>query len=82
MKMRKYFLPWGDETITFTLPESRDVLGYLQPNAVTPAEDINESVAGSLNSPIGMLALQELLAHNKRTTIVIDDISRPEDLPK
>jgi len=75
--MKQYTLPWGDESLSFNLPESWQVLGCLRPNEVKPVEDVNQAVKSSLDSPISMPSLQSLLSPGKRVTIVIDDVSRP-----
>jgi len=74
---QKYSLPWGKEELTFDLPETWDVQGYLKPNEAAPVEDVNKALTTSLDNPIGMPPIQELMGAGKRVTIVIDDISRP-----
>jgi nickel-dependent lactate racemase len=70
-------LPWGDERLPINLPESWHIAGYLEPNEVPPVRVVDAEVERSLNDPIGMGKLTDLVRPGMKVTIVIDDISRP-----
>ncbi len=75
--MDHYSLPWGDEKLPISLPENWKVIGYLEPNDVPPVKDVTTEVKRSLNNPIGMAKLTDLVKPGMKVTVVIDDISRP-----
>ncbi len=75
--MQKFSISWGDEQHSFELPSDWDVIGYLEPNQVPPLDNVSEAVEASLNAPISMKRISELVSPDSKVTIVIDDISRP-----
>jgi nickel-dependent lactate racemase len=75
--MTAYTLPWGDERLPLDLPETWQVVGFLEPNAVSPVDDPAAAIAESLANPIGLAPLPDLIQSDFQITIVLDDISRP-----
>ncbi len=75
--MNRYTIPWGGGPLSFDLPENWHVAGYLEPNQISPVQDPGEAVAQSLDDPIGMPKLGDLVTPESRVCVVIDDISRP-----
>jgi nickel-dependent lactate racemase len=77
MAMTRYTIPWGGSPLSFDLPEGWHVAGYLEPNRVQPVHDVDHAIMQSLDDPIGMAKLADLVTAESRVCIVMDDISRP-----
>lgn len=78
-------LPYGSETLTFTLPE-RNVLGVYSPNSLDslglrpPAEPAAE-IRRALREPLGAPALAEDARGARRVVICADDLTRQTPNP-
>ncbi len=70
-------LPWGNERISFPLPENWQVKGILEPSSLPPAADPHAEVLQALAQPSGMPSLGNLARRGMKVAIVIDDGSRP-----
>ncbi len=70
-------LPWGKESLSFTLPDTWQVTGVLEPTAAEPAADPAREVARALFRPVGMPRLSDLVRPGLKVVIVMDDGSRP-----
>ena len=77
MGEHRVVLPWGDEELSLTLPESWHVRGVLEPASACPVEDPVQAVRKSLESPVGSAPLGDLLEEGMEVAVVIDDLSRP-----
>jgi nickel-dependent lactate racemase len=73
----KLTLPWGKETITFSLPKGWKIKGSYEPNSLPAVPDAAKEAHRSLEDPIGSSSLTEQLHAGMNVVIVMDDISRP-----
>jgi nickel-dependent lactate racemase len=70
-------LPWGQETLTLSLPENWSVAGIMKPAALSGAGDPYTAAIAALCNPVGMPRLCELARPGIKVALVIDDTSRP-----
>jgi len=69
-------LPYGSETLTFTVPE-RNLGEVLRPNPVELPADPDAEIARALAHPIGAEPLERLAKGKSRVLIICDDLTRP-----
>jgi nickel-dependent lactate racemase len=73
--MGTYRVPFGNETIEFSLPPTmRGTVAVSQP--VTALADAREAVASALANPIGSQRLREIARPGQRVCLVFTDITR------
>lgn len=70
-------LPWGDEKISLSLPDTWRTAGVMIPNSREGLSDLVTEIARAMAEPIGMDRLQSLITPQTRIALVIDDDSRP-----
>jgi lactate racemase len=73
-------LPWGNEALSFAIPDSWKIAGVLEPAQALRALNAEAEATRALSEPIGCLPLAQLcreLAPQSKVVIVIDDDSRP-----
>ena len=75
-------LPWGSESLNFSLPQGWNLSGVLGPSALKGVADPGEEAARSLADPIGSLRLSELARPGMKIALIIDDGSRPTPVAK
>jgi len=68
-------LPYGDKTISFTLPEGQ-CIGRLEPLTPEPSRPPKEMLARALANPIGSPRLREIAAGRKSASILIPGKTR------
>lgn len=71
-----YTIPYGAETLSFSLPEHSTV-EIARPPKVAPAPDPAFEIRQALDSPIGCLPLERMIKPGQRVCIISDDITRP-----
>ena len=76
-----YTLPFGKETIQFSLPSGLRVTQAVS-KAVNPVSDEQNAVAKALDNPIGSPRLRNMVRPGNRICIVFTDITRscPDEL--
>lgn len=72
-------LPWGNETLDFSIPEPFYMLAYAQPRILPGLsdEDVNRRLKERLSSPTGSKPLRELAREANKILFIVDDIGRP-----
>jgi lactate racemase len=72
-------LPWSNDEIAIKLPARWNIAGILEPQVLPAVADMTVAVRGSLQQPVGMEPLHDLVAGKPGLSIalVIDDGSRP-----
>jgi len=78
-------IPWGNETLSISLPESWRVVGVLEPSQTAAVDDTELEAQRALAEPVGIPSLAELcreIPENAPVVIVIDDGSRPTPVAK
>jgi len=70
-------LPWGNESISLSLPQKWEVRGILEPSSLLPCPDAKAEILRALAEPIGARRISNLARAGMKVTIVIDDGSRP-----
>jgi lactate racemase len=73
-------LPWGNEALSFDIPDTWRIVGVLEPAQVGSVPHAEESVRRALAEPVGSPSIAQLcrsLPAQARVAIVIDDGSRP-----
>lgn len=70
-------IPWGDEELSFEMPEGWNFLGYVNPSEAKPAASVEEELKSALRTPIGSPPLKRLCEGKKKIAVVVEDISRP-----
>lgn len=70
-------LPWGNETLSFKMPEPWQVSGILEPATVKSAADIDVEAARAIASPCGSPGLSDQVRPGMKVAVVMDDGSRP-----
>jgi nickel-dependent lactate racemase len=69
---------FNEKPVTFTLPESWNLLAMAEPTTVPAAADVAAAVKKAVNNPIGMPKLDTLFPlKNRKVAILVDDQSRP-----
>lgn len=69
---------FNNEAITFTLPESWELLAMAEPSTVPGAEDVAATVKEAINNPVAMEKLDTLFPlENPKVAIIVDDQTRP-----
>jgi nickel-dependent lactate racemase len=69
-------IPYGETSISFTIPESC-LKGIYTPKKVPLPSSAEEEIKKALSNPVSALSLGELAAGKKRVLIVADDVTRP-----
>lgn len=77
MPAAKIALPWGDETLNISLPDTWQLAGIMEPAALPGVANPTAEVERSLQCPIGSPRLADLAKPGMRVALVIDDDSRP-----
>jgi nickel-dependent lactate racemase len=77
MEPDRITLPWGKEELSASLPEGWHVAGIMNPSALPGVTDPAAETASSLQSPIGLPRLAEIVRPGMKVALVIDDDSRP-----
>jgi hypothetical protein len=70
-------LPYGEHTLTATLPERTRVLSNTEAVVPAPVDDLPAAVAQALARPIGLPRLSRLVKPRARVTIAFDDATVP-----
>ena len=70
-------LPYGETTLTATLPARTRVLSNAEAVTPKPLDDLPAAVARALARPLGLPRLGELVKPNARVTIAFDDATVP-----
>ena len=70
-------LPYGERTLTATLPERTRVLSNTEAVVPAPVDDLPAAVAQALAEPIGLPRLSRLVKPRARVTIAFDDATVP-----
>jgi len=70
-------LPYGERTLTATLPERTRVLLNTEAVLPAPVDDLPAAVAQALAQPIGLPRLSRLVKPRARVTIAFDDATVP-----
>jgi len=70
-------LPYGDRTLTATLPERTRVLSNTEAVVPAPVDDLPAAVGQALAEPIGLPRLSRLVKPSARVTIAFDDATVP-----
>jgi len=70
-------LPWGQNPIQLTLPESWNLMGVLEPSSQPGVGDPTQEARRSLAEPFGSPRLSELAKPGMKIALVVDDGSRP-----
>ncbi|MGC8659338.1 MAG: nickel-dependent lactate racemase [Desulfomonilaceae bacterium] len=71
-------IPWGDESLSISLPKRWTVLGELKPKPLLNGKSNPvDACAKALNQPIGAERLGSRKLEGKKILIVVDDHSRP-----
>jgi hypothetical protein len=66
-------VPYGETTLTATLPAGTRWLSNLERASLPPADDVDVAVRRALAAPHGLLPIRELLKPSARVTIAFDD---------
>jgi len=69
--------PWGERTLTLSLPEAWRLSGVLEPSPRPGVEDPAAAVHRSMENPIGSPRLRDVVKEGMSIALVIDDLSRP-----
>lgn len=69
-------LPYGSESVAFTLPE-KNFIGMLDPQYAPPLADLEAAICQAVDAPIGGKTLEQIVIPGKKIAIIIDDGSRP-----
>ena len=77
MDQTEIHLPWGKNRLHLNLPEGWKLQGVLEPSPKKGIADPAEECQRSLENPIGLPRLSELVKPSMRIVLVIDDLSRP-----
>ena len=72
----KVTLPYGNESISFDVPE-KNFIGMMDPSYVPPLADLERAIYSALDTPYGGKALEEIVIPGKKIAVIIDDGSRP-----
>jgi len=72
----KINLPYGRETRSIDIPESR-ILGILRPPQVKEPPDEGKAIRAAFENPVGTKRLMDLAKGKRRITIIVSDASRP-----
>jgi nickel-dependent lactate racemase len=70
-------LPWGDDEVSLSLPETWHLNGGLEPSPQPGVADPAGEVRRSLERPSGSPRLRDMVAEGMTVALVIDDLSRP-----
>jgi lactate racemase len=73
-------LPWGNDTLSFSIPQNWHIAGILEPGQERTVSSTEAEAQRALNEPLGSPSLAELcrqMPAQSRVVIVIDDSSRP-----
>ncbi len=70
-------LPWGDDSLTLTLPPDWTLLGEMVPRPLPPVADVPAAAREALARPVGLPRLAELARPGMKIALVVDDDSRP-----
>ncbi len=70
-------LPYGETSLTATLPERTRVFSNTEAVLPTPIDDLTAAVGEALAHPIGLPRLGELVKPRSRVTIAFDDATVP-----
>jgi nickel-dependent lactate racemase len=70
---------YNNRALTFELPDEWNLLAMSEPKDVPPEADVERRVKESLENPIGMAPLAEIIGalDNKTATIISEDQTRP-----
>ncbi len=71
-------IPWGDDTLTMTLPSDWTVQQVASPSVSSAGKDWPERLANALSQPEGIQPLSKLLAArpNARIVVIVEDLTR------
>lgn len=72
----KVKLPYGDETVSFELPDER-FIGMLDPEFTPATDNLEGAITNALEHPIGCEGLEAIVRPGQSVSIIIDDASRP-----
>ncbi len=66
-------VPYGEETITATLPERTRLLSNTEARALPAVHDLDATVRAALERPLGLRPIRELVKPSAAVTIAFDD---------
>ena len=72
----KVTLPYGNEKISFEVPE-KNFIGMMDPGYVPPLADLEGAICRAVDAPYGGKCLEDIVVPGKKIAIIIDDGSRP-----
>ena len=70
-------MPWGGETLSFSLPETWQLLGRMEPATIVQPLATRQEIERGLANPIGLPRLSEMAKPGMKIALIIDDHSRP-----
>ena len=76
MKKDNYNIPYGENTLCFTVPDNADVHVAYTPE-VKCLSCIHDEINKALDNPIGTDKIEDLVKPSDRICIISDDITRP-----
>jgi lactate racemase len=82
MASKSLQLPWGNESLSVTLPDDWQVRGILVPSSLPPCADPEAEVLRALANPIDAPGIGSRARPGMKVAIVIDDGSRPTPVGK
>nr|MDO8098866.1 nickel-dependent lactate racemase [Candidatus Njordarchaeota archaeon] len=80
--MVRYEVPFGGSKIGFDLPKGWKVLKFAAPKPASKVPDEEKEIRRAIEQPIGSRRLSEMVSHNKKIAIIVDDVSRPTPVSK
>ena len=69
----KFALPYGDGTLTATLPDGARRVSVEAAGALPPLDDLDHAVRQALAKPLGLPRIRDLVKPSDRITIAFDD---------
>ncbi len=70
-------VPWGETSLTVSLPKNWNLLGTLEPGKAEPLDDPNQALREALQAPIGAGPLKDRDLSRARILIAVEDSTRP-----
>jgi len=71
-------LPWGaSESLKIKLTKNWNLMGVMEPENLSPLNDVQKELLNALLTPIGTKPLRELARGSRTVSIIVDDASRP-----
>ena len=77
MAKSTYSVPYGQEQVSFTLPEGFKEATVLDHQPLPPVGDVQSSIRSALAKPVGCAALRNMAKPGEKLCIVVTDMTRP-----